>query len=187
MGSKFQKKSNNSPFIGKEGKTIRMAVGIIKEHITITPCGTFTPDDIIVSTLGMALNRKSATEFCKTPEQMIPSSITYRTCAGTIEYEELLINNQLIFGAFSDQILHKCRYYSFAIDETNDPYYGEIVDENQDFDIGGKQKSRQIFFILILPTSCYRNKRVTLAVFLSASRNKVTFIKQFIGIIREKG
>ena len=93
MGSKFQKKSNNSPFIGKEGKTIKMAVGIIKEHITITPCGTFTPDDIIVSTLGMALNRKSATEFCKTPEQMIPSSTTYRTCAGTIEFEELLINS----------------------------------------------------------------------------------------------
>lgn len=189
MGSKFQKKSNNSPFIGKEGKTIRMAVGIIKEHITITPCGTFTPDDIIVSTLGMALNRKSATEFCKTPEQMIPSSTTYRTCAGTIEYEELLINNQLIFGAFSDQILHKCRYYSFAIDETNDPYYGEIVDENQDFIIGGKQKkSTNFFYSYITLYVVVRNKRVTLAVFpVRKSQNKVTFIKQFIGIIREKG
>lgn len=188
MGSKFQKKSNISPFKGKEGKTIKVAVEIIKEHVTITPCGTFTSDDIITATLGMALNCKSADSFCKIPDLKIPSSTTYRTCANTIEYDDILLNNQLIFAAFSDQILHKYRYYSFAIDETNDPYYGEIVDENVDFIIGGKQKkSTNYFYSYISLYVVVRNTRVTLAVFpVRKSQNKVTIIKQFIGIIKAK-
>ena len=189
MGSKFQKKSNNSPFKGKEGRTVKMAVETIKDHITITPCGTFTPEDIITATLGMALNRNSATSFCKIPDLEFPSSTTYRTCTGTIVYEQLVLNNQLLFGAFSDQLLYKGRYYSFAIDETNDPYYGEIVDENKDFIIGGKQKkSTNYFYSYITLYVVIRNIRVTLAVFpVRKSQNKVTTIKQFIGLIREKG
>ncbi len=189
MGSKFQKKSNNSPFKGKEGQTVEMAIEAINEHITITPCGTFTPDEIVITTLGIALNRDSATSFCKIPEIRSPSSTTYRTCIDTIDYEQLLLNNPFLFGVFSDQLLHKGRYYSFAIDETNDPYYGEIVDENKDFIIGGKQKkSTNYFYSYISIYVVVRNRRVTLAVFpVRKNQKKVTTIKQFIDIIREKG
>jgi len=175
--------------MGKEGQTIEMAVAVIKEHIIITPCGTFTPDEIITTTIGMALNRDSATSFCKIPDLRSPSSSTYRTCAYTIDYNQLVLNNPSLFGTFSDQILHKGRYYSFAVDETNDPYYGEIVDENEDFIIGGKQKkSTHYFYSYITLYVVIRNRRVTLAVFpVRKNQKKVTVIKQFIDIIREKG
>jgi len=189
MGSKFEKKSNKSPFKGKEGQTVEMAVEAINEHITITPCGTFTSDEIVITTLGIALNRDSATSFCKIPEIRSPSSTTYRTCIDTINYEQLLLNNPFLFGVFSDQLLHKGRYYSFAIDETNDPYYGKITDENKDFIIGGKQKkSTNYFYSYISIYTVVRNRRVTLAVFpVRKNQKKVTTIKQFIDIIREKG
>ncbi|MDP3014366.1 MAG: transposase [Candidatus Subteraquimicrobiales bacterium] len=166
-----------------------MAVEAIKEHIIITTCGTFSPDEIIITSLGMALNRDSATSFCKIPEMESPSSTTFRTCIDTIDYRQLLLINPFLFGVFSDQLLHKGRYYSFAIDETNDPYYGEIVDENKDFVIGGKQKkSTNYFYSYITLYVVVRNRRVTLAVFpVRKNQNKVITIKQFIDIIREKG
>jgi putative transposase len=189
MGSKFQKKSNSSPFKGKERKTVAMAVEAIKGHITIMPCGTFTHEDIITTTVGMALNKSSPTSICKIPDLKFPSSTTYRTCIDTIGYDELMENNASLFLEFAHQFLFKGRHYTFAIDETNDPYYGEKIEENEDFIIGGKQKkSTNYFYSYVSLYVTIRNRRVTLAVFpVRKSQSKVSNIKQFIEIIRKEG
>ena len=99
-GLKISKRSNKSPFKGKEGKTVAMAVGAIKTHITITPCGTFTSEDIITVTLGMALNQGSPTLICRVPDLKFPSCTTYHTCTDTLEYDELVVNNSSLFREF---------------------------------------------------------------------------------------
>ena len=127
------------------------AVSAINAHITITPCGTFTSEDIITTTVGMALNRGSPTSICRVPDLKFPSCTTYHTCTNSLEYDDLEENNVELFQEFSHQFLNKGRYYTFAIDEVNDPYYGEKVPENEDFIVGGKQKKSTNYFIHILP------------------------------------
>jgi len=64
MGYKHQKKVNNCPFSGKEKFALESGIQAIKTHITITPVGTFSPDDIITTTVGMCLKHISPTEMC---------------------------------------------------------------------------------------------------------------------------
>ncbi|PWR75703.1 transposase [Methanospirillum stamsii] len=189
MGSKFQKKSNNSPFKGKEKITVVRAVRAINTHITIMPCGTFTSEDIITTTVGMALNRNSPTSICRVPDLKFPSCTTYHACTNSLEYVELEENNSKLFQEFAHQFLDKGKYYTFAIDEVNDPYYGKKVPENEDFIVGGKQKkSTNHFYSYISLYVTIRNRRVTLAVFpVRKSQSKCSSIKRFIEIIREEG
>jgi len=189
MGSKFQKKSNNSPFKGKEKITVLKAVEAINTHITITPCGTFTSKDIITTTVGIALNRGSPTSICRVPNLKFPSCTTYHTCTNSLDYYDLEENNPRLFREFSHQFLNKGSYYTFAIDEVNDPYYGTKVPENEDFIVGGKQKkSTNYFYSYITLYVTIRNRRVTLAVFpVRKSQGKCFCIKHFIEIIKEEG
>ena len=166
-----------------------MAVGAIKTHITITPCGTFTSEDIITVTLGMALNQGSPTLICRVPDLKFPSCTTYHTCTDTLEYDELVVNNSSLFREFAHQFLDKGRYYTFAIDEVNDPYYGKKVQENEDFIVGGKQKkSTNYFYSYITLYVTIRNRRVTLAVLpVRKSQSKCSNIERLVEIIRKEG
>lgn len=189
MGSKHQKKSNNCPFRGKEKIALESTIQAIRTHIPIETCGTFTPDDIITTTVGMCLNKCSPTEVCKIPGTDFPSSTTYRTCLDTLELDTLVTNNVALFSEFSHQFLKKGKHYVFAADEVNDPYYGEKIPENEDFIVGGKQKkSTNYFYSYITLYVTVRNKRVTLAVFpVRKSETKVSYLKRFIDLIRSNG
>jgi len=118
-----------------------------------------------------------------------PSGTTFRNCIDTIDFESIINNNAALFSEFSHQLLKKGKDYIFAVDEVNDPYYGEKIPENEDFIVGGKQKkSTNYFYSYMSLYVTIRNKRVTLAVFpVRKSVTKVTYIKWFIDIIRSKG
>lgn len=107
MGSKHQKKLNNCPFRGKEKIALESTIQAIRTHIPIETCGTFTPDDIITTTVGMCSNKCSPTEVCKIPGTDFPSSTTYRTCLDTLELDTLVTNNVALFSEFSHQFLKK--------------------------------------------------------------------------------
>ena len=187
MGSKFQKKSNSCGFKRKEQAALDSAVNAIEKHIPITPCGSFTAKDIAITTVGMAIKQLSPTEMCKLPDLKLPSGTTYRTCTNTIDYDILIENNPSLFQEYARQFIKPGRFYTYAIDEVTEPYYGEIVPENEDFIVGGKQKkSTNYFYSYISLYVTVRNRRVTLAVFpVRNSISKLTYIRQFIEIIKK--
>jgi len=189
MGLKFQKKSESSEFIGKERAALELVLKKIAHHITITPCGTFSTEDILSTTVGMAMKRSSPTAICKNPNHKFPSATTFWKCLTTIEYEELKKNNIALFREYAHQLLTIGKSYTFAIDEVDDCYYGEIVPENEDFVVGGKQKKSTNFFYRFMTLYCtIRHRRVTLAVFpVQNSIDKLSYIQQIIEIIRSEG
>jgi len=189
MGLKFQKKSESSEFIGKERAALELVLKTIGHNITITACGTFSSDDIVSTTVGMAMKRSSPTAICKDPNHKFPSATTFWTCLNTIEYEELKKNNVPLFREYSHQLLKKGKSYTFAIDETDDCYYGEVVPENEDYIVGGKQKKSTNFFYRFMTLyTTIQHRRVTLAVFpVLNSIDKLSYIQQMIEIIRSEG
>jgi putative transposase len=189
MGSKHQKKSNSCPFRGKEKIAVQAAIDAIGTHITITTCGTFVPEDIIITTIGMSLKQYSPTAICKLPNLKFPSGTTYRTCIDTINFDELIEKNFALFLKSTQQFLTPGRSYTFAIDEVTDPYYGEAVPDNEDFVVGSKQKKSTNYFyayITIYVTS--RNRRVTLAVFpIRKSISRLSQIQHLVEFIKSEG
>ena len=61
------KKSESTVFFGKERATLDLTISTIADHITITACGTFTSEEIVSTTVGMAMKRYSPTAFVKFP------------------------------------------------------------------------------------------------------------------------
>ena len=146
MVIKYQKKSNTCPFRGKEKKVLDSTIVAVKTHVPITTVGTFSPDEIITTTVGMCLNHYSPTEICKMSGVNFPSGTTYRNCVDTIDFNTLIKDNGALFSEYSHQFLKKGKNYIFAVDEVNDPYYGEKIPENEDFIVGGKQKKSTNYF-----------------------------------------
>jgi hypothetical protein len=65
----------------------------------------------------------------------IPLCTNEHPCTNPLEYGDLEDNNIELFQEFSHQFINKGRYYTFAIDEVNDPYYQylAIVTQNRYF------------------------------------------------------
>ncbi|MFH0968636.1 MAG: hypothetical protein V1862_13220 [Methanobacteriota archaeon] len=189
MGLKFQKKSDSSEFIGKERAALELVLKTISHHITISACETFSSDDIVSTTVGMALKQSSPTATYKVPNYKFPSATTFWTCLNTIKFEELKKNNVALFREYLHQFLKIGESYVFAIDEVDDCFYGEIVPQNEDHVVGGKQKkSTNFFYRYITLYSTIKHRRVTLAVFpVQNSIKKMSYIQQIIEIIRSEG
>ena len=64
------------------------------------------------------------------------------------------------------EVLKEGQPYQFAIDFTHDPYYGEIVEENEDYIIRNRlKKSTTEFYSYITLYVITKDRQLTLAVF----------------------
>jgi putative transposase len=86
-----------------------------------------------------------------------------------------------------DQILVLEKSYHFAIDFTDDPYYGEIVDVNKDYVIKSKMKDSTTTFHSYVSLSITTNgQRLTLAVLpVKKGASKVEYIRKFLAFIND--
>jgi putative transposase len=86
-----------------------------------------------------------------------------------------------------DQILVPGKSYHFAIDFTNDPYYGETIDANKDYVIKSKMKnSTTAFYSYVSLYITTKGKRLTLGVFpVKTGVSKVEYIRKFLDIIND--
>jgi len=82
-----------------------------------------------------------------------------------VDLDSLLALQSKILTYSKDQILVPGKSYHFAIDFTNDPYYGEIVDVNKDYVIKSKMKdSTTTFYSYVSLYITTKGQRLTLAV-----------------------
>jgi putative transposase len=104
-----------------------------------------------------------------------------------VDLESLLEIQSKILTYSNDQILVPGKSYHFAIDFTDDPYYGEIIEANKDYVLTSKMKrSTTTFYSYVSLYIVTKGQRQTLAVFpVKKGEPKLEYIRKFLAIIHK--
>ena len=134
----------------------------------------------------MSANKLSIHSINKTVEN-IPSETPVRYHLSKVDLDSLLELQSKILTYSNDQILVPGKSYHFAIDFTDDPYYGEIVDVNKDYIIKSKMKdSTTTFYSYVSFYLTTKGQRLTLAVLpVKKGVSKVEYIRKFLAFIND--
>jgi putative transposase len=93
----------------------------------------------------MSANKLLVHSINKAAEK-VPCETSIRYHLLKVDSDSLLALQSKILTYSNDQILVPGKSYHFAIDFTNDSYYGEIVDINKDYVIKSKMKDSATTF-----------------------------------------
>jgi len=161
-----------------------IAVNAINRHITIPINGPLTQKTIIQSLVGMSANKLSVHSITQVVEK-IPCETSVRYHLSKIDLDSLLAIQSKILTYSKNPILVPGKSYQVALDFTDDPYYGEIVEANEDYVIKSKMKdSTTTFYSYVSLYLTTKGQRLTLAVFpVKKGVSKVEFIRKFLAIL----
>jgi putative transposase len=132
----------------------------------------------------MSANKLSVHSINKAAEK-VPCETSVRYHLSKVDLDSLLALQSKILTYSNDQILVPGKSYHFAIDFTDDPYYGEIVDVNKDYVIKSKMKdSTTTFYSYVSLYITTKGQRLTLAVLpVKKGVSKVEYIRKFLAFI----
>lgn len=163
-----------------------IAVDAVARHITIPINGSLKPRTIIQSLVGMSTNNLSIHSITQIVER-IPCETSVRYHLSKLDLESLQTVQSKILSYSQNTILKPGKSYHFAVDFTNDPYYGTIVESNRDYVIKSRQKdSTTTFYSYISLSIITTGHRLTLAVFpVKRGVQKTEYLKRFLESIRD--
>jgi putative transposase len=163
-----------------------IAVDAINRNLTISINGTLKQKTLIQSLVGMSANKLSIHSINKAVEK-IPCETSVRYHLSKMDTDLLLELQSKILTYSNDQILVPGKSYHFAIDFTDDPYYGEIIEANEDYILKSKmKKSTTTFYSYISLYITTKGQRMTLAVFpVKKGVSKVEYIRKFMTILND--
>lgn len=163
-----------------------IAVNAIDRHLTISINGTLKPKTIIRSLVGMSVNKLSVHSITQVVEK-IPCETSVRYHLSKVDLDSLLAIQSKILTYSKDPIIVSGKSYQVAIDFTDDPYYGEIVEANEDYVLKSKMKdSTTTFYSYVSLYVTTKGQRLTLAVFpVKKGVSKVEYIRKFLGILND--
>jgi len=163
-----------------------IAVEAINRNLTISINGTLRQNTIIQSLVGMSATKLSVHSINKAVEK-VPCETSVRYHLSKLDLDSLLELQSKILAYSKDQILVPGKSYHFAIDFTDDPYYGEIIEANKDYVLKSKmKKSTTTFYSYISLYITTKGHRQTLAVFpVKKGVSKVEYIRKFLAIIND--
>jgi len=163
-----------------------IAVEAINRNLTISINGTLKQKTIIQSLVGMSATKLSVHSINKAVEK-VPCETSVRYHLSKVDLDSLLELQSKILTYSNDQILVPGKSYHFAIDFTDDPYYGEIIEANKDYILKSKmKKSTTAFYSYISLYITKKGQRQTLAVFpVKKGVSKVEYIRKFLAIIND--
>lgn len=163
-----------------------IAVDAIARHITIPINGTLKPRTIIQSLVGMSTNNLSIHSITRIVDR-IPCETSVRYHLSKLDLDALQTIQSKILSYSQSMILKPGKSYHFAVDFTNDPYYGTTVESNHDYVIKSRQKdSTTTFYSYISLSIITTGHRLTLAVFpVKCGVRKTEYLKKFLEIIRD--
>lgn len=161
-----------------------IAVDAINRHLTISINGRLNQKTLIRSLVGMSANKLSVHSINKAVEN-VPSETPVRYHLSKVTLDSLLELQSKILTYSKDQILVPGKSYHFAIDFTDDPYYGKIVEANQDYIVKSKMKdSTTTFYSYVSLYITKKGQRLTLAVLpVKKGISKVEYIRKFLAFI----
>lgn len=179
-------KSGYSPKIELKSKEcIDAVLQPLKDHVTIKINGSLTCEDIFRTVVNMSVNKNSVHSVSK-QYQDVACETSLRYHLRKLNMEELIKSNEMILLQELIKNLKPGKSYEFAIDLTDDPYYGKIDFSNEKYVISGQaKKSTNSFYSYISLYITNKNERFTVSV-LPVEKNKsmVEYLSYFIDLIK---
>ena len=160
----------------------------LEKFIPIDTQGKWKQKQIHTCSLGMAAERLSI-HSVQDMVKNIPTETPLRNHLAKLRIDELLdINHLLLTNKLLDGIPRDIPI-RLAFDETDDPYYGEITEENEEYVIGSKVKrSTTTFYRYHTLYLILGDWKITLYVIpVKKGSSKLDHIKQMIEIIEDFG
>ena len=157
----------------------------LKDHVTIKINGSLTCEDIFRTVVNMSVNKNSVHSVSK-QYQDVACETSLRYHLKKLNMGELIKSNEMILLQELIKNLKPGKSYEFAIDLTDDPYYGKIDSSNEKYVIGGQaKKSTNSFYSYISLYITNKNERFTVSV-LPVEKNKtmVEYLSYFIDLIK---
>ena len=157
----------------------------LKYHVTIKINGSLTREDIFRTVVNMAVNKISIHSVSKHYQDVAcETSLLYHL--KKLDIEKLIQSNEKILLQELIKNLKPGKSYEFAIDLTDDPYYGKIDSSNEKYVVSGQaKKSTNSFYSYVSLYITNKNERFTVSV-LPVEKNKtmVEYLSYFIDLIK---
>jgi len=177
-----------------QGSSIRpnqcyaLAVGALDQHLSIPIQGSLTQTTVFRALVGMTAMQQSIHSISSILERS-PCETSLRYHLAKLSMDDLEAVNSAILAHELSSVLKPGRAYTFAIDYTNDPYYGSAVPENEQYVIRSQlKKSTNDFYSYVTVYAITRNRQVTLAVYpVTKGTSKVAYITRCLEAITAAG
>jgi len=155
------------------------------DNIQIPINSSLTCKDIFQTAISMAVNKNSIHSVQKRYEK-VPCETSLRHHLKKLDLKKLMEVNNKILIQKPIETLKPNKKYEFAIDFTNDPYYGEIDTSNEKYVIRGQaKKSSNSFYSYVSLYIINKNERFTISVLpVEKSNSKVYYLSYFIDLIK---
>jgi len=160
----------------------------LTKYIEIPINGSLTTKDLFNTIIGMSVKNLSV-HSASSSYQNTPCETSVRYHLKKLNLEELTTINEKILTYSLRNFLKPGRRYRFAIDFTDDPYYGNIDDSNKDHIIRSKaKKSTNSFYSYISLYIIDKRQRFTISVLpVSNKIRKEEYLDYFISLIDQMG
>ena len=123
----------------KSKECIDLVLQPLKYHVTIKVNGSLTSEDIFRTVVSMAVDNNSVHSVSK-QYQDVACETSLRYHLKKLNMEELIKSNEKILLQELIKTLKTGKSYEFAIDLTDDPYYGKTDSSNEKYVIHGQAK-----------------------------------------------
>ena len=165
-----------------------LAVAALDRHVRLPIQGSLTQTTVFRTLVGMAAMQQSVHSIARVLERS-PCETSLRYHLAKLSMDDLEAVNTAILGHAISSVLTPGRAYTFAIDYTNDPYYGTVVPDNEGYVIRSRlKKSTNDFYSYVTVSAITRNRQVTLAVYpVTKGTSKVASIARCLDAITMAG
>ena len=157
----------------------------LTSHITIKVNGSLTSEDIIRTVVSLAVDKNSVHSVSK-QYSAVACETSLRYHLKKLNMDELIRSNEKILLQNPLKTLKTGKCYEFAVDLTNDPYYGKTDLSNEKYVIRSQaKKSTNSFYSYISLYITNKKERFTVSV-LPVEKNKtmVEYLSYFIDLIK---
>jgi len=179
-------KHGYSPKIGLKSKEcIDFVLQPLNDHVTIKVNGSLTSEDIFRTVVSMAVDKNSVHSVSK-QYQDVACETSLRYHLKKLNMEELIKSNEKILLQELIKTLKNDKSYEFAIDLTDDPYYGKTDSSNEKYVIHGQaKKSTNSFYSYASLYITNKNERFTVSVLpVEKSKKMVEYLSYFLDLIK---
>ena len=170
----------------KSRKCIDTVLRPLSDHVTIKINGSLTGEDVFRTVISMSVNRNSV-HSVTSRYQDVACETSLRYHLKKLNMEELIKSNEKILLQEVVKTLKTGKGYEFAVDYTNDPYYGKTDSSNEKYVIRSQaKKSTNSFYSYASLYITNKNERFTLSVLpVEKKKTKVEYLSHFINLIKE--
>ncbi len=182
----FARSSDNSNVRLKSKDCVDRVLQPLVDHIDIKINGSLSSRDLYQTVLNMAANKNSIHSVSKRYHNARSETSIWHHL-NKLDMDELIQTNEQILTQDCIKSLKPSKKYEFAIDYTNDPYYGKIDSSNNKYVIRGQtKKSTNSFYSYVSLYIITKNERFTVSVLpVEKGATMVEHLRYFIDLIKK--